>query len=444
MSMLEEQLRSTLAARAEAVTESMLTRTVPVLEAEPDSAPVLLLPPHRPHRSRRLVATALAVAAVLLVAFGAVALHRATSHRVEPAHVRPRSAIPWNQVGPGWTLVQVTPKVVLNGHHLVGDEQVELVDPSETRYQISSVTDSWFLVNWDGQHRHAIFFGGTIDPSGSEHYQSERFMVMDLLDGSQHAFTVPAPAQWLRFSRDGRSVIYVDVLHRVERYSLTGQPQQPRQQIPSSGMVADSPDGRQAIVDGRGGLDVYDFASGQRVGNLAPPKGYAGCYDPQWGADGKLVATCLQGADRTKVGRFVFSAGGVPAAGRPDPQYAGPVDHRVTGFRQGAVATRYLINDANPAPDSFPSLTHLTASRVDAAGHTVSIPVPAQLRNSQWMIASSTPDAFTVVRYSASDSNLYTAAVSWNPFTGQVTELIHAATPTEVFTALMPWDAQQY
>src|SRR6185437_7302805 len=108
---LEEELRIALSARAEAVTESMLTRSLAMLEADPepdadpDAAPVLLVPPHRPHHSRRLVAAALAAAAVLLVAFGAVALHRATGNKtVSPAHVRPSSAIPWDKVGTGWML----------------------------------------------------------------------------------------------------------------------------------------------------------------------------------------------------------------------------------------------------------------------------------------------------------------------------------------------------
>jgi hypothetical protein len=197
-------------------------------------------------------------------------------------------------------------------------------------------------------------------------------------------------------------------------------------------------------VDGHAGLDVYDYASGLRVGNLPPPAGYAGCYNPQWQADGKLIANCLQANDRTKVQTFVFSAGGEPAAGRADAAYAGATTHRVTGLRQGAVSTYYPDNSKNPRPDGFPSLALLTATRLDASGHTVSIPVPAQLQNSQWMIANSTPDAFTVVRYLPSDNSLYAAAVSWNPFTGRVTELIHSATASEAILAVLPWGAQQY
>ena len=447
MSTLEDRVRAALTAKSDAVAFSMLTRSLPPLaDPEPDATPVLLLPPvqsHRPPRTGWLVAAAVAAVAVLLVAFGAVALHRST-HQFDPAHVRPRSAIPWEKVGPGWTLMQETPKVVLNGHHLAGVQQVQLVDPSEHRYQISPVAAGWYLLIWDGQHRHAIFFGGPVEPSAGQPYESAKLMVMDLVDGIQHTFTVPSFEQLPHFSSDGQTVIFIDPLHKVERYSLTGQPQQPRRPIPSSQLVADSPDGRQAIVDGRAGLEVYDYASGLRVGNLPPPSDYAGCYDPRWEADGKLIANCLQVSNRTKVGTFVFSAGGKPGAGRADPAYVGATDHRVTGFRQGAVSTYYPEYDKNPTPESFPSLTHLTATRLDAAGHTVRIPVPAQLENSRSMIVSSTPDAFTVINYLGSDSSLYTAAVSWNPFTGQVTELVQAAAPTEALISVQPWGSQPY
>jgi hypothetical protein len=449
MSTLEERLRAALSAKSDGVAFSMLTRSLPTMDPElTDTTPVLLpAPRHRPHQSRRIVATALAVAAVLLVAFGAVALHRATTPgTVGPAHVRPRSAIPWDQVGPGWTLVQETARATLtNGDHPepAGTEQVQLVDPSEHRYQIYSPAAGWYLVTWDGQHRHAIFFGGSVEPSADHPYPSAKLMVVDLVDGNQHTFIVPSVEEPPHFSGDGKTVIFV-ALHHLERYDLTGQPQQPRRPIPSSRLAADSPDGRQAIVDGRAGLDVYDYDSGLRLGNLPPPKGYAGCYDPSWGGDGKLTASCLQAGDRTKVGTFVFSVNGVPAAGRADPQYAEAVGHRVTRLRQGPVSTFYPDDAKNPTPDSFPALTHLTASRLDTAGRTISIPVPAQVLATRSMIANSSPDAFTVVDLWGSSLGLSRHALSWNPFTGQVTELIHAATPTEAFVVVLPWGAQQY
>jgi hypothetical protein len=445
MNTLEDRLRAALTAKSDAVAFSMLTRSLPTVEADPEPEPAMVipLPEPRPHRSRRTVAAALAVAAVLLVAFGAVALHR-TTHRFDPAHVRPRSAIPWDTIGPGWTLVQETPKVVREGLELAGVQQVQLVDPSEHRYQIYSPAAGWYLMTWDGQHRHAIFFGGSVEPSADHPYPSAKLMVVDLVDGNQHTFIVPSVEEPPHFSGDGKTVIFV-ALHQVERYDLTGQPQQPRRPIPSSRLVADSPDGRQAIVDGRAGLDVYDYDSGLRLGNLPPPPGYAGCYDPQWQADGTLIANCRQASDRTKVATFAFSAGGQPGAGRADPAYAGATNHRVTGFRQGAVSIYYSDDTKNPTPDSFlAALTHVTATRLDHTGRTVSIPVPAQLRNSRSMIANSTPDAFTVVSLLGPGISLYTAAVSWNPFTGQVTELIHAGTPTEAFSAVLPWGALPY
>src|SRR4029079_425717 len=107
---LEDQLRAALNAKSDRITELALARPVPVLDL--DTAPVVLLPgpQHRPHRSRGLVASVVAVAAMILLAVGAVALHRArAAYHFDPAQVHPRSAIPWNQVGPGWTLVQETP-----------------------------------------------------------------------------------------------------------------------------------------------------------------------------------------------------------------------------------------------------------------------------------------------------------------------------------------------
>ena len=448
MNTLEDRLRAALTAKSDAVAFSMLTRSLPALEAEPDAAPVIPLPSnqqHRPHRSRRLVAVALATAAVLLVAFGAVALHRATTaDRFGPAHVRPRSAIPWNQVGPGWTLVQDTPKVVLNGLHLAGVEQLQLVDPNEHRYQIASLAAGWYLVTWDGQHRHALLRGGYAGIDLNLKTEEDYLMVVDLVDGTQHTFAAPLYARTPLFDGDdGQYITYVGGV-QVVRYSLTGQPRHPRSPIPTSELVADSPDGKQAIVDGHTGLDVYDYASGQRVGSLSPPAGYAGCYDPQWGNDGKLIATCMQTGNRKKIGTFVFSAGGQLAAGRADPAYDHGTSLRITGFREGTVSTYYPDDSKNPTPDSFPSLTHLTATRLDATGHTVPIPVPVQIRNSQWTIVGSTPDTFTVVRYKPSDSSLYTAVASWNPFTGQLTELIHTATPTEALISVLPWGSQEY
>ena len=281
--------------------------------------------------------------------------------------------------------MQETPKLVLNGQHLAGVQQLQLVDPRENRYQITSLAaGSWYLETWDGQHRHALLFGGRVEATGSQLHQSDKIMVLDLVDGTQHAFSVPASESIPLFGgSDGQYLIYVDLMHRVQRYSLTGQPQQPSRPIPSSAVVADSPDGRQAIVDGRSGLDVYDYASGQRVGNLPPPKGYAGCYDPQWGGDGKLVASCLQAGNRTKVGTVRLLGrrrDSLPGEGSAVCRRGRPPGDRLPA-RGGS--HRYPNDDKNPTPDSFPALTHLTTTRRDAAGRTISIPVPAQLRNSQ-------------------------------------------------------------
>ncbi len=446
MNTLEEQLRTALSARAEAVTESMLTLSLPAPGAGPlPEAPVVPLPEPRPHRSRRAVATVLAVAAVLLVAFGAVALHRATSDKtLGPAHVHPRSAIPWSKVGPAWTLVQQVPTLANGRSDAAAAQQLQLVGPDGDRYEIISLPARMDLVDWDGKNRHALLvrLGSTVDPT--EKIEDWDLMVVDLVNGSQHTFAAPGYYLSPRFDGSaGQYVTYVSGLHRVKRYSLTGQPRQPVSPVPSSELVADSPDGRQAIVDGRSGLDVYDYASGQRVGNLPPPAGYAGCYDPRWGNDGKLSASCLQKADRTKQTMFVFSVNGRPAAGRADSQYSsihpGP-NANPFSFRQGVVALSYSFVQ-QPQP-SGSSLRRMTATRFDADGRPTSIQVPSQLHEGQWVIVSTGPDDFTVLNITDLADKPATAVLSWNPFTGQVTELVQAAR-REGFTVAVPWGAHQ-
>lgn len=448
MNTLEDRLRAALTAKSDGVALSMLTRSLPPLDAdpesdgvEPDAAPVITLPASRPHHPRRILAAALAVAAVLLVAFGAVALHRATSDKtLGPAHVRPRSAIPWDKVGPDWTLVQETRTLQDGRPDATGVQQLQLVGPDGDRYQITSLPAPVYLIAWDGRNRHALLHGGYMGIDETQRIEEDKLIVVDLADGAQHAFAAPAYALPPRFDgSEGQYVTYVNGVHRVERYGLTGQPQQPSRPIPSSELVADSPDGRQAIVDSRSGLDVYDYASGQRVRNLLPPTGYAGCYNPQWGNDGKLTAICLQAADRTKKATFVFSVNGVPAAGRADPQYP-TVDTRLISFRRGVMTVFYAYDDLHPAVDGY-ALNRATITRFDAGGQAISVPVPTQFQDGSWMIANSSPDAFTVVN-TGSPAFDATTAVSWNPFTGQITELVRAARG-EALVSVLPWGAQQ-
>jgi len=126
----------------------------------------------------------------------------------------------------------------------------------------------------------------------------------------------------------------------------------------------------------------------------------------------------------------------------PDDRRKYHASSRSRRFQHSAKPIGQINSDGSPV--GCRERTKPLGIALNIVGDTVSIPVPAQLQNSQWMIANSTPDAFTVVRYLPSDNSLYAAAVSWNPFTGRVTELIHSATASEAILAVLPWGAQQY
>ena len=447
MNTLEDRLRAALAAKSDAVT---LDEHESGIEMVPDD--VVRLAPgasSRSQRSRGLVASVVAVAAMLLLAVGAVALHRTTTaHRFDPGQVRPRSAIPWNQVGPGWALVQETPRTVPAGDHQesAGDEQLQLVDPSGVRYRITSLgTRAWMLVAWDRAHRRALLQSPFHEPPGQVHGTTD-LAVVDLRSGSRHSFTVEDAPTAARLGGPGGQYVVLSNGYYVATYTLTGQAQRRIGPLGSTGRTADSPDGRQVIAGGAAGLQVYDYASGRLAARLPAPKGYGGCYDARWSGDGTLLANCLRdGKVGTTPGIFVFSVDGVPAAGRPDPQYPTVTDGRVTGFRQGTVRTSYPVDDPQqPGAGSWPLLTRMTATRLDSTGHTSPIQVPAQLRAGQWMIANATPETFTVVNLVGPNSGLLTAAVSWNPFTGQLTDPVRPSAPGAALIEVRPWDAQQY
>ncbi len=269
--------------------------------------------------------------------------------------------------------------------------------------------------------------------------------MLDLRSGTQHSFTIEdAPVGARLGGPDGQRVV-LTVRYTLSAYSLTGQLERQVRALASTGRTADTRDGRRVIVGDAAGLLVYDYASGQLAERLPAPEGYGRCYDARWNPDGTLVANCLQGDKVDSMPEiFVFSVDGVPAAGRPDPRYR-PVGDRVTGFRQGTVSTFYPLDDPQqPAGGSWPLLTRMTAARLDGTGRTSPIQVPPQLRAGPWVIANVTPESFTVGRSIDLNPSLLSAAVSWNPFTGQVTDLAEPSTPGAALGAVQPWGAQPY
>lgn len=435
MSTLEDQLRAALSARADAVTTPMLTRSLPTLaDPEPDAAAVLLLPPNQQHRSRRLVATALAVAAVLLVAFGAVALHRST-HRFDPAHVRPRSAIPWDQVGPGWTLIQDAPHTKSNAQgNQLPDQLVRvlLIDPRGVQYLVTTLNpERWEVGDWSPRTERLLILPTAQDVE----HNLESVVVFDLRTGNRQSITVPGNSDGRRFSGpDDQSILFESQSQwTVTIYSLTGQLQA---RFPGAVnapiFTVDSADGTQIITGGQDGLVVRDRRTGQQLQTLAAPAGFSQCGDPFWEPHGELVADCLPNASRYGEGRqyFMFSRGSTLTPGRADRRL-GPDTLSTAGLRQGYVM---LAGNGN----GVFSPAHTTVTLFDDSGNASHVEVPAAFAGIGWSALTEAPSVDTVGVVHSSSDGRQDVLDSWNPFTGEVTEL-YRASPTGMLVSYQPW-----
>lgn len=439
MNTLEDRLRAALTAKSDGVALSMLTRSLPPLDdgEEPDAGPLITLPASRPHHPRRIVAAALAVAAVLLVAFGAVALHRATSDKtLGPAHVRPRSAIPWDKVGPGWTLIQDAPHTKFDAQgnrHPDQPERVLLIDPRGVTYLITTLSpERWLIGDWSARAERLLILPVREDVE----HNLDSVVVFDLRTGNRRSITVPGYYDGRRFSGPDDQSILFESQSTLATYSLTGQLQA---RFPGAANVpsdtADSPDGTQIITGGKDGLVVRDGRTGQQLQTLAAPAGFSYCGSPFWEPHGELVARCTLNTSRYGEGAqwFMFSRGSTLTPGRVGPRLMPDIldDPAPAGLRQG-----YVSLSPNGYGEFSPART--TATLFDDSGKASHVEVPTAFAGVGWSALTDAPGVDTVnVEHSSADDRR-DVLDSWNPFTGEVAEL-YRASPTGTLLSYTPW-----
>lgn len=424
MNTLEDQLRIALSARAEAVTESMLTRSLATLQAdlepdadpEPDNAPVLLVPPHRAHRSRRLAAAALAVAAMLLVAFGAVALHRASSHgTVSPAHIRPRSAVPWDKVGIGWTLQEVHPGAVnvpggINGW-------LYLIDPDGVPYSICKVPD------WEASQGYLF-----AEPSAwGQPYNTDHVILMrpidnsrsslleiDLRSGTQHAVTVQGHWNTAEFVDAADSSILLNGVEKMVTVSAeTGRAGTSFEGTEFFGALI-SPNRTQVVSGSMTTLSVLDVRTGRLVRKLAPPVGYRACAVSSWlPGTARFVARCERIAKPDGDLTFEFSVDGATSPVRP----AVPTGWDEIDLADGKLAIK------SGQPQSY-RIIDMSFARLTSGGQLDPIAVPEEVRSTDWQLFEVTPAG--LVLQSANRGDKPDDMALWNPVTGRFEVLFRA------------------
>ena len=370
-------------------------------------------PRHRPHQSRRIVATALAVAAVLLVAFGAVALHRATTAgTVGPAHVRPRSAIPWDQVGTGWMLQIAEPGTVDVPGGTPG--WLYLIDPDGELYGICKVPENAYGY----QFPEPAAWG---EPANTDHVILTRIidndrsslLEIDLRSGVQHAVTVLGHWSTAEFvDAAGASILLNGVSKMVTVSASTGEIETRFEGTEFYGSLI-SADRTQVVSGNMTTVSVLDMRTGRLVRKLASPVGYYGCAVQSWlpGA-ARFVARCFQrNAKPGAVLTFDFSLDGTTSPVRP----AVPAGWDEVDLAGGKIAVK------TGQPDFF-RINGMSFARLSPAGQLEPIVVPEELKRASWELFNVTP-AGLILENAPPPGALPDDMVIWNPLTGQVKEL---------------------
>ncbi len=222
----------------------------------------------------------------------------------------PRSAIPWSQVGPGWTIATwgPTPGVAPGEQPPAGTPgpehettKVFLVNPIGGRYLVTTLAPpaSWQIADWSPDGRRALLLqratGGTVDQ-------------LDLTTGAVHK--VASEPSLLRASYSqpaGRAVLVGrdvpatgDALRpALVRLGLDGTQQQSYpMDFPKVGQYDGSwlstPDGTQLVMGARKGMAVVGNG-GTIIRELTVPGG-AGCSPVRWWDGGVVLATCSSSA----------------------------------------------------------------------------------------------------------------------------------------------------
>ncbi|HEX8081378.1 MAG TPA: hypothetical protein VF557_14300 [Jatrophihabitans sp.] len=435
MNALEDRLRAALKAKSDAVTLDETEAPAQAISTE-----VIRLVPDVAARPQRRIATVLAaVAAAAVLALAVGTLVAGGGDGSSAGRVGNRTEVPWNRVGPGWTLVQDTTHTTRDQQgypHLRSDtpERLLLIDPSGVKYLISTVDPQrWLLTGWSERTDRALF-----EPQGETNQSSTSVLVVDLRTGTNRTVTAPGVFFSARFSGpDDQSILFEDQ-QTLAVYSLAG-----RLQARFSGSGRDlfpatvsSRDGTQIIVGSKAGLAVRDARTGQLVRTLAPPIGFGACDNLVWQPHGELVAACRPvkpAASSLDLARlFMFSRGDTLTPARTDPRLVPGTTN--LGLRQGYLAIQQR---------SYPlvSRADATAVRVGADGRQEPVPIPAAFDGANWIAdrGDAGMDTVALVRAKSDAEGYRDALASWNPFTGKVTELYRAATPTGILITNVPW-----
>ncbi|CAN5867407.1 hypothetical protein BH09ACT7_BH09ACT7_23110 [soil metagenome] len=303
----------------------------------------------------------------------------ATSAAQAAAHTEAAiDAVPWAQVGPGWTLATWSPVTTLPGDppppgeptYETATTTLYLVDPAGGRYPITTFPapgdrSNPQLVDWSGDGNRALF--------DAPYTQPPTALVVDLHTGAQT--TVPVRST-PRFTRPhGEALLLTTDFNgpqpaTLERVDFTGATQltYPTEAFgsPFDGWHLSTPDGTRLVLGSTAGLVL--MGNDGTVGSIVSVRGLTRCSPLRWWDDVTVLAGCDVGDSDASQLWLVPIVDGVPTAlTAPNNHQNGPDYADLTAFRVpagtfvqaagacGVVFLTKLNADGTTSPVSVPN-----------------------------------------------------------------------------------------
>ena len=312
-----------------------------------------------------------------------------------------RSAVPWSEVGTGWTVALWTPDTASSSESQAlqtAPERLYLVDPLGGRYLITELpANTWQLEDFSGDGHRALLLRYV------QSVGSSRLAEVNLQTGALGAEFDPGPnlaaAQYTKPLGTAIEVVTPQGLRKVD---LTGH-----QELYSTAITAQplySPDGLTQLVGTTKDLRLFSNA-GTLVRTVGNPPGRQYCVPVRWSTPTVAVVNCSTAAG--DVGVWL-----VPIDGSaPSPMAVQDGAHYTNAALFGSDLFAQTSFGA-PCTGSVGSLDGTTFTRLTLPGDTDS---------NQVAITGLTASS---IRISLKQSCRQTTLLSYDPATGQSTVLL--------------------
>jgi TolB protein len=194
---------------------------------------------------------------------------------------QPRSAIPWGQVGPGWSAASWSSSTEATSATLF------LLSPTGSRYVIVTMPNAGvYDITPDGRR----ILTAAPEPTS--------VLEWDVAAGTSRTIALGQTGGATYTRPDGKALLTTETsggTTRTQRRALDGSVQVT---FPAdTGVASMTPDGLSLVAGTTTGLAVYGNATGTLVRTLPAPAGYGSCSVVSWWPDGRALTRCALGGD---------------------------------------------------------------------------------------------------------------------------------------------------